>query len=653
MLGKKRRYSARHKTIATRTATPWSRRMAVVATALSALLVAGSFGALPAVAAGQGFLSVAKTVNNVKDAVVSPTAPFTYRITVSCEQESCINAAVTDQIPAEFAGFTVKEVRSSGKVALSGVVAGDTIGQGSTFTGTFQYPIPGGLIGLTPEDSADIILELMPPSDLSPSWPFNGKKIKNAATATADNADPVTDSASVTITLEKKGAVQTTKSWAPKSQQFKAGDQSTITLGVRNAGNVGANELALTDPASAVATAATLGADNPFRLVDFVGFGKVTPAKGATQVAVDAYVYNKTTLKWEWVTGTPGSFDAISLPNGVDAGEVGGIRVRQLGQNGSIVPSADITAVELKVAQRATSRGESAPADLSKGASVDNVVQGSASYPDLPTQTQTATAPFAVTKLNVAVTATKTITPGEMPAGGSAAAKISAKNTSNGPVDTLVLSDRDYFNSKLTLGSFNPGITYPDGATKGTITWYVAGVPQTESFDSGDSPKPPTGATGFDITFTGNIAQDAVASVDFTIDAARDYVAPEKVSELTTNTLKATATNSAGEASASDSKTLSIFRPAVGLKLEKKISPAEAVLPGALVTAQIKGSTQTSSGYVRPTQIVITDAFDPADPKTNFWNAFNPIRIAPTTIPAGATLRVEYLVDGEIGRAHV
>src|SRR5690606_39816939 len=101
---------------------------------------------------------------------------------------------------------------------------------------------------------------------------------------------PADDRASVTVEIPVDVDVAVTKSWTPASQQYQPGVESTLTLGIRNTSNVAASSLALQDPKVAVDAQPDLPASNPFRIVDFVGFGTVTPPQKTDRVSVDAYV---------------------------------------------------------------------------------------------------------------------------------------------------------------------------------------------------------------------------------------------------------------------------------------------------------------------------------------------------------------------------
>ena len=135
------------------------------------------------------------------------------------------------------------------------------------------------------------------------------------------------------------------------------------------------------------------------------------------------------------------------------------------------------------------------------------------------------------------------------------------------------------------------------------------------------------------------------ATAQFAIAPTSDFVALGGDPVDVTNTLGVGGTNAAGSATASATAPLTIFYPEIKLVLSKSVKPGGAVAPGATVVAQLPTTTSTDSAYVRPTVITVADEWrnGTAD---DFFDAFNPIAVAPTQVPLGATLQVEYTTDG-------
>ncbi|WP_314148853.1 DUF5979 domain-containing protein [uncultured Leifsonia sp.] len=648
--------SGRHR--AAPAVAPRLRRLGPVAAATVLALVGGGLVAAPALAAGDlaagglASLSISKTVGAGKKAVtVTNGSEFTYTIAVGCDDNDCVDAAVTDTLPAEFAGFPIVETSvtpnsGSFEKTLTGCDAG--VGADCELRVAFTDALAGGGKGLAAGRAYTISVTLRAPLNLTPSWQYAGTAVTNTAVGTSSTiSGPVSSSADVTVDIPASVDIAVGKTWTPASQQFRPGDTSTVSLSAQNTSNVPATSLTLQDPAAAADGSTTLDAANPFAIVDFAGFGGVVLPQGATTVQVDAYVKDSTGA-WGWHTGPPTAPAAIALPSGVAAADVAGLRFTFAGADGTALAAGGAGgSVGVLVAQRSTDRGTGA--GLVTGAKVTNQVAGTVTVPDQKPVTKTASAPFAIGGLTVAVTAGKTIAPARIPAGTTATATISGKNSSNGTLDTLTLSDLDYFTDTLAFGGFAAGISYPAGATSGSVTWHFSdGSTQSTPFADGATPTAPAvvGAhlTGFELGFGGAIAAGTVATAQFliapTVDAAVDGTPLDAK-----NTLTVSGTNSAGTASKTASAPLLVFYPDISLTLKKAIQPTAPVSPGATVTVTLPATTSSDSAFVSPNRIVVEDVWREGK-ADDFFNAFDAIAVAPTQVLKGSTLAVEYTTDG-------
>lgn len=631
---------------------PRPRLLAAVAAATVLALVGGAVAASPALA-DTAALTVDKTVGDgLKALTVTPGAEFTYSVQVGCDDNDCVDAKLTDTLPAEFAGFAILDtsVQPSSKPATK-ALAGctDTVTASCALSVVFQEPVSGG-VGIPAGGTYLVTVTLKVPLGLTPQSPAVNHAVTNTAVGTfAGSATPVTSSADVTVDVPTSVDVAVGKTWTPASQQYLPGAQSTISLTAGNASNVPASTLTLQDPATAADAATALDAANPFALVDFAGFGGVVLPQGGTTVQVDAYVKDLSTGAWAWQTGPPVAPASIALPAGVQNADVGGLRFTFAGADGAALTAAGAAgSVGVLVAQRTANRQSGAA--LVTGASVTNRVAGTVVVQNQPPVTKTATAPFAVGGLTVTVTPGKQIAPARIPAGTTATATVSGKNASNGPLDSLTLSDLGYFTDTLRFGGFAAGISYPSGATGAQVSWHFSdGTTQSAPFADGATPvapAAPAGAhlTGLELAFTGAVAAGAVATAQFLIAPTADLAAAGAPVN-TTNTLTVTGVNAAGSASKQASAPLAVFYPDIELTLNKTITPSAAVAPGATVTAQLPATTSSDSAYVRPTSIVIEDVWRPGV-ANDFFNGFDPIAIAPTQVLKGSTLQVEYTTDG-------
>ncbi|MFJ8896116.1 DUF5979 domain-containing protein [Leifsonia sp. NPDC102414] len=619
--------------------------------ALVVALVGGSVVAGPAFAATAS-LTVDKSVDGKAAVAVTNGSEFTYTVMVGCDDNDCVDAKLVDALPAQFAGFSILEtsVSPSSKPftkTLTGCT--NTVTSSCVLTVLFTDTVAGG-VGIPAGGTYRVTVTMKAPQNLAPDWAYNGVAVTNTALGTSSTAPDARGSADVTVNIPVSVDEKVGKTWAPANQQFAPGATSTITLTSQNTSNVPAEKLAVQDPTTAQDGATGLDTSNPFAIVDFAGFGAVSLPAGADLVQVDAYVYDSGSNAWKWQTGPPTSAADIQLPAGIAQADVAGLRFSYASSTGATIAANGAPgSVGIAVAQRADNRITSA--SLVGGATVTNRVTGTVTVPGKPEVSKTAQAPFTTGGLNVVVSAGKTIAPSRIPAGTTATASITGKNDSNGPLTSLTLGDRDFFTASLGFGGFAAPLSYPSGATGASVVWFYSdGSSAAVPFLDGATPVPPaapSGAhlTGLDLTYTGSVAVGAIASAQFLIAPAADYVAESDSPADVTNTVKVTGTNPAGTASKTATAPLKIFYPEISLKLAKSISPSGAVSPGSTVVAKLPATTSTDSAYVRPNTIVVEDAWRQGT-ANDFYNAFNPIAIAPTQVPLGSTMTVEYSTDG-------
>jgi uncharacterized repeat protein (TIGR01451 family) len=631
------------------------RARALTAVAAVVAIVASSIAlAAPALAAGDDAqITVNKTVQGVDAATLAPGDEFTYTIQVGCNDNPCINAHLSDAIPAQFDGFAISHaptVTPSNQPSNTSLTGCSTTVTTSCVLGVdFAQPLAAGAIGIDDGTTYTVSIGLKVPQDLVPTWQFNDQAITNTATGTADNSTSATDGADVTVHIPVVVDEAVGKTWSPATQQYAPGAASTVTLTTRNLSNLPAATLTLQDPQVADEGAGSLATGDPFDLVDFTGFGTVTAPEGADRVQVDAYAFDGTA--WHWITGTPSTIAGIALPDGVAPTDVGGLRFTfsDAASGATITPSGTAGSVAVNVAQRATSRSGAA---LVQGSSVTNTVAGTVTVPGQDPKTETASAPYAITGLDVNIGASKSITPARVPAGVPATATVSAQNNSNGPVTDLRLDDSGYFTDNLQFNGFTAPLGWPTGATSGTVTWHFSDGSQSgpTAFASGSTPAAaaaPTGEwlTGFTLDYAGSIPPSQSATAQFSILPAADMVTKALGSLHTVNTVTASGSNPAGDDSASATAPLDVYYPDIHIDLTKSISPSGAVTAGGTVVAKLGATTSTQSQFVDPDTIVVEDSLRPGV-DDDFWNAFDPVAVAPTAVPAGSQLLVEYTTNG-------
>lgn len=610
-------------------------RVALVA-ALAGLS-GGVLAAAPAAAAPEDFSAVLQISKTVQDATLAPGDTLSYTIAVECLSDDCVDATVTDTLPPEFDALTL----------LPNVIVTPPPGgtsnyawSGRSLTVTFSH---AGGPGIAAGDGYSIQVNLTVPTGLSPDWAYNGVPVTNTASVSATNAATVSSAVAATVTVPYTVATTAGATWAPPTTQFKVGEASALTLTTRNTSNAKAETLTLLAPTDPTLTS------NLFETVNFASFGAVTFPAGSDRIKVDAYVGGA------WVDGVFAATAALpdDAPN---PAAVTGLRITF----GSSVAGAQLTAngsagsVVLNLAQRAATRTSST--SLVTGATVTANVRGTVSVPGHGTSLANASATYVIGGLTSAVTGTTVFSTARIPAGGWTISTVTGRNASNGNLSSLTVSQPAgaFLTDDLTFGGFRTaGAAWPDGATGATVTWFTtggtdpdpveltvgAGYPATPALDPGQR------ITGFAIEFRGAIPVGATAAVPFRVDVAADAVPASPGIGTFTQTARVEGVNDAGAATpVNPAATLTVLSPQVDVTLGKTISPTAAVPAGGRSVVQLQAQTSSDSGYVSPTEIVITDVrgVDPLD----YWNAFNAVAIAPTQVPVGATLLVEGTTDG-------
>jgi hypothetical protein len=631
-----------------------------------AMLLTG--GILPAAAsmAAEGdpqYLAVDKTVSASN---LQPGSTFTYDIKITCSEENCVNANLLDSLPAEFDGFAVRDVQITPTDAKATQVW--------TVNGAEQATAPAKAIadtklsvafhkafngqeGLTQGTTAHVNLTLQVPSDLNPDSAINGKALTNTAVVDADNSAPAESSVDVTVTIPEKITAAVTKKWSPASAQYEPGAASSISMNATNTSNVTVDKMTVVDPqkddaGSTPDGVTTLADDNPFRYVDFTGFGAVTLPEGAKDVQVDAYVFQNG--KWAWVNGTPDS--SYGLPGGVSAENVGGLRYTY---TGSIPPKAHDSVI-LDVTQRESDRNGS-DNDFSKGYTATNNVQAQTTKENKPSTPAYAHANYQTTSEPIGNTVSKNIERETVAAGESSAASITATNTGSAVNQLTVVDKPDFFDGATYLfNGFSEGIAFPQGAETASVKYIIKGSAnpnpdKTVDFNNGETPALPTLEKGeyissFEITFksgtTNAIRTNATTKVKFEIGTSEQGLSGDDTQK--TNTAQSCITAANGNTSRpcpESSDSLQVVKPRIDVGLTKSITPSANRRAGESVQATLNPTFTSATANVKPKTLIVTDEWN-KDSETDFWNAFNLTTIEPTQVIAGSTLHIRVKTDG-------
>ncbi len=616
--------------------------------ALMTLVVAGVVVAVPATAApgDPEYLTVVKTVTN---ATPDPGEPFTFEVHVNCSEQSCHDATLTDEFPAELEGFEVRSVLfTPSESVIPRTVTWDVDGVTSSsapatltadtsftvdFTGAVTAPAGTGLqFGRT--FTAQI--ELVAPANLAPGV-YSGT---NWAYTEATNSSPDSASATVTVEVAQELGIDVDKQWDPAQRVFQAGSTSTISLSATNASNIDVTSLSLQEPNIAVNGAGTLDASNPFTIMDLAGLSSVTAPEGATAMQLDTYVF--TGGSWNWVLGsvTPVT-SSPALPAGVSLADVAGVRITYTGAQ--IEHDGELS-FDLNLTQRAKDRDFEA--DLSLGTlQVDNTAIATVAAPGLTPVSATASATHIVTPPAVDVSAVKNFSPDRIAAGDVTTMQLTATNQSDVGVRTLTMRDVNFFTDEVDFDGFGPTFSWPSGATHANLVYYMrtGAPPQIETVTAPNLPVGPPGAiTGFEIEFvagTGAIDSGASAVIDVLIDTDESATASQSTVNVP-NTLNVAieATNGViDNASAQD--TLTLVRPSIEATMDKRVAPSGAVSPGDRVVVSLRSRVVATSNYVTVDEILVEDAWTGAG---TFWDFFTLAAIAPTQVPADAALSIQW-----------
>lgn len=557
---------------------------------------------------------------------------FIYTINFGCSSTTtgCVDATITDPVPAPLTVVgTPNVVGGSAAVTVTG----------NTVKAVFNDPVPNttpASTGLAAGATGTVQLQVKVPDSLAKS--FDQQVLTNKATFTATNATTVDATSPVTLHVPDVIAATAAKTWAPASTQYTPGEQSTATLTAGNAANIPASSLTIAEPSDPSAVGGV------FDFYDFTGFGAVTLPQGADSVQVVAITTAGP------VDGPVGTTPV--LPASVSPSDVIGLRIVFSSSDGAQIATAATGKVDVSFAQRAANRRDGST--LVAGGTRVNSVAATVSTPGGDATSPVATASEVVAPLTVSVSADKSFSIQQLPAGQSTTATLTAKNTSTGKLTSLSVREPGsgtFFSDKISFAGFVSGATWPEGATSASVAWSVntGAAPADSTFtEASGLPTAPTLSggrfiTGFVVTYSGSIATGATATLPFTVTTSTD-AGPAGSGFITyPNAATVTGANAAGTAEDTATANLDVYFPEVKLALDKTITPA-TVIPGGASLVQLSAQTPAGTSSVRPTSIVVSEPQDPAS--APYWNAFDATAIAPTSVPDGSTLTIEYTTDG-------
>ncbi|QKJ17999.1 DUF5979 domain-containing protein [Microbacterium hominis] len=551
---------------------------------------------------------------------VVPGEQFAYTLTMGCSAITdlgCRGAVLSDTVPAPFV-LVGASVGGGENIADAPIISGNSV------TVNWTTPLGDGTVGLLDATTGIVVVTAVLPLDTS--YDVSGIPVLNNALLEGTNFADVDSSVEVTPVIELALETIPTKTLTPDTAIAIPGTEVDAALSATNDSNATVESLVIQDPID------PLAAPNPFEYLGFVGFGTVTPPPGTTGTTYEVFVDGA------WVEA-PGGV----LPAGVDPADVRGTRVTFTGA----IPAGTSGSVALDLALT------DAAAALDDGTVVDNTVQSTVSR-DGQIDTGESSDQFTIRQNTVTTTASKSFDPALLLAGDSSEVTIGGTNSSAIPIESLSFREPSsgVFPDAYTFTGISGGITYPAGATTGTIIYHTAGG-GTESFDFPSGADPPDPAAGvenvewFEVVFTGEIEVGAGTTIPFTVETDPDLT---PLPQTVPNEVLVTGENAGVTGPSTADDNLFIYDEVIETYIDKTIRPSQILaIPGEVITVSLAGGlTERPNPPDQPTgttgrtdQVVIQDPDDPVEPD-DFWNAFDLTSIAQTAVPADSTLTIEY-----------
>lgn len=584
-------------------------------------------GGAPAAYAADGDLEVVKTASVTE---VAPDQSFSYSISVTCTSitTGCVNATLTDTVPDAF------EVLDA---SVGTGLQGDLSVAGQTVDVAFTMPIANGGQGVPGGTSGTVTIEVRLRADTP--YEANGIPIRNTATTDADTqtSGPLSSFADVTPVIPLSLDTTATKTIDPPSAVAAPGQPVTATVTAQNSSNALADTMTIVDPIDPTA------AGNPFEALPFTGLGAVTYPEGADQAQAEV---------WDGTVWVPGPViaapDAPTTPTSVADEDVLGVRITFTDTDDSGIASDASAAAEI---------GMEHPDDIGEitdDATVTNSTRSTVAR-DGSTASGDGSATHQIIAEDIEITTQKSFDPSSVAAGDASTATITSGNASEFPLAALTITEPamtgtdpyvEGFDQSMQFAGFAGPISYPDGATGATITYYYAdGSGEGPlSFADGATPPAPTGdPVRFQIEFTGQIAPDTQVSIPFDVQTDPDQAGyPATI----TNTATTTGTSAGGaEVSQNGGADLLVYEKHI------ETTTGKSVYPGTILDRPGEWELVTLNGAIDPfpqsttdadTLVVQDPAVVPYPVDGTFWDTFDATAITETAVPADSTLTINY-----------
>lgn len=599
----------------------------------------GAKAAAPA-AMPQSQLAIQKS-NDLGGAPLTPGTDFRYQLTLSCSslRVDCVNATFTDTLPVGLDVTSLPLSTSTRTVTYDAATRLLTI--------VFQEPLdnPAGQVGLQAGAPVNFEVGMRLPPDTTL---LDGSVVSNTGTVVADNADRVSDTNNITVSVPRVVTPVATKTWPPGSAVAGSDATSTIHLGVRNASSSSA---AVTQLSVVDETPAT------FEYFNLTGVTLTALPPGADQ----AQVFVKTTGGY-LAGGTAGAPGTLSLPPGVNPADVTGVRVGFTNTAGTVLPT-DPTGggLDLGMQLRDTLRSDGSPIDPQNRVTVNNcVTPGATDSVQGAVTGANACKPFDILPSTIAVQASKNFFPdtngdftqqaGEYAVLGqnsAASTTVDVKNVSPFNVLALTITEPDPTapngNEFYKFDTSKVRLRFPAGATTARMSvTYDDGTTTTNTYTANQTvPVAKAGARvqKVTVTYTGTdangdpaIRQSAVAGLDLSGNL-NDQVTSDDLPNGSSPGVRNCAgwegdpgfANGTGSASGTACKDLQIVLPKTNGTGVKSVGQT-SVPPGQPIPFTLKLTNNGTLPLINP---VMSDPRTQPDgtPDPNFPNPFDQLQI--------------------------
>ncbi|HWL02793.1 MAG TPA: DUF5979 domain-containing protein [Microbacteriaceae bacterium] len=611
----------------------------LIAGVLVALLGIGTLST--AAAADDDPTSVLGLTKSLAPSTVLPLVPggtVNYRVELVCsnlEPTGCLNAALTDVVPAPLV-LNLMSLSVSGST-FTNTSSGNTIQLG------FTQPVFGG-VGLDDGSSVVVTYSATLPSNVSGDW--NGVDLVNTAVFTAANAvnSGLSRAAVVTPIVPLTLVPGITKSFDPTSTPAVPGAPVGLTITTWNASNQSVDELTIQDPKD--------GSPNPFQdTLQIVGISQLTPPTGADRVAV------------QWLDAVSGLWQPASpvaqpIPGDPDdlligapaSADILGVRLAFRSSTGTIpvtAPGGEASIVFDTVIRTGVTAGPS-------GTTVENTATAQATKELADSGPVDAPATLTLQQAVLGPLLTKSFDDHKLVPGESTTASLEAGN-GDYPIIRMDVTEPAAPNKNLLEqglrfdGFVDADVEWPAGATDAVFTYFYDdgnGTPVPLTAPAA-FPAPELGraVTGFTVRYNGAMPPRAYAAIPFTVTAL-PVVGLLDITE--TNVAWAELERGDGlTASVTADDDLTRTPARVNTTIDKQIVPGDIwSVPGSsaviLTEAKVNRRDDVPDSTVGAQVLKISDPAAPSGTIDGFWDRFDLQAIAPTAVPANATVTANW-----------